>query len=131
MAPFKYCSREKYGLAVGPEGIQYSNDISGLNNVDLVITQDQTKWSICPVFEMSDDQPISQYGDDKLTLKSGVTKDWNGNTLEEGLGYFPGYAIDVLTGERLIPETENLRTVNVVVAMRWGQNYLKSGELKS
>jgi len=101
VAPFKYCSREKYGLAVGPEGIQDANDISGLNNVDLVITSDQTKWSICPVFEMSDDQPISQYGDDKLTLKSGTSKDWNGNTLEEGLSYFPGYAIDVLTGERL------------------------------
>ena len=101
IAPFKYCSREQYGLSSDLELIQEENDLSGLNNVDLVITSDQTKWSICPVFEMSDDEPISQYGDEKLTLKSGITKDWNGNNLDEGLGYFPGYAIDVLTGERL------------------------------
>ncbi|MAW65758.1 MAG: hypothetical protein CMD18_06135 [Flavobacteriales bacterium] len=101
VAPFKYCSREKYGLASGSQSMQESNDLSALNNVDLVITSDQTNWSICPVLEMSDDKPISQYGDEKLELKRGVTKDWDGNDLEQGLSYFPGYAIDVLTGERL------------------------------
>ena len=101
VAPFKYCSREFYGPAVDPIGIQTYNDVSRLNNVDLVITSDKSKWSICPVFEMSDDEPISQFGDEKLMLKRGTTTDWNGNSLDEGLSYFPGYAIDVLTGERL------------------------------
>lgn len=101
IAPFKYVSRENFGPAVNPSGPQNQNDIKQLNNVDLVITPDQSKWSICPVFELADDDPISQFGDDKLNIKRGVTKDWNGNELEEGLGYFPGYAIDVLTGERL------------------------------
>ena len=101
IAPFKYVSREKFGPAVSPSGPQNQNDITKLNNVDLVITSDKNKWSICPVFELADDAPISQFGDDKLNIKRGVTVDWNGNELAEGLGYFPGYAIDVLTGERL------------------------------
>ena len=101
IAPFKYCSREKFGPAIGPAGIQEANELKGLNNIDLVLTSDQDKWSICPVFEMSDDEPISQYGDKKLNIKRGITTDWLGNNLAEGLSYFPGYAIDVLTGERL------------------------------
>ena len=101
IAPFKYVSRENFGPAVKPAGPQNQNDITKLNNVDLVITADKNKWSICPVFELADDAPVSQFGEDKLNIKKGVTKDWNGNELDEGLGYFPGYAIDVLTGERL------------------------------
>ncbi len=101
VAPFRYVSNERYGVATTPTVIQTGGDFSQMNNVDLVITSDQSKWSICPVFEMADEAALSQYGDDKINIKRGVSKDWNGNTLPEGLGYFPGYAIDVLTGERL------------------------------
>ena len=53
-------------------GPQNQNDITKLNNVDLVITSDKSKWSICPVFELADDDPISQFGDDKLNIKESL-----------------------------------------------------------
>lgn len=99
VAPFKYASHDVYGI-VGLENPQWANDIAYLNSVDLVITSDRSKWSICPVFEMSDNA-VSQGGADQLGLRAATTKDWEGNTLPAGMGYFPGYAIDVTTGERL------------------------------
>ena len=101
VAPFRYVSHEQHGIAVTPTNIQTGGDFTEMNNVDLVITTDQSKWSICPVFEMADEVPLSQYGDEKINLKRGSTTDWNGNPLDQGLSYFPGYAIDVITGERL------------------------------
>ena len=68
IAPFKYVSRENFGPAVKPAGPQNQNDITKLNNVDLVITADKNKWSICPVFELADDAPVSQFGEDKLYI---------------------------------------------------------------
>ncbi len=101
VAPYVYCSNEIYGPAIKPFSVQQGMDLKDLNNVDLVFTSDKSRWSICPVFEMADETPLAQYGDKKLYLKRGQTTDWNGNPLDEGLSYFPGYAIDVLTGERL------------------------------
>ncbi|MFT4898641.1 MAG: hypothetical protein ACI9U0_000427 [Flavobacteriales bacterium] len=101
IAPFKYASRELHGPSVTPDAIADNNEISELNNVDLVFTNDKANWSICPVLERADDDVNSEFGDNKLSLRRTSIKDWNGYELSEGLGYFPGYAIDVLTGERL------------------------------
>lgn len=101
IAPFKFASNELYGISIPVGGVQNNNPIEALNNVDLVFTSDQAKWSICPVFEMSDDAPISQFNDEKLTLRSASINGLDGLPLPQGLGLFPGYAIDVLTGERL------------------------------
>ena len=95
--------------------------ISGLNNVDVVITSDKSKWTRCPVLEMQAVSELAQSFDgsdaEKLSLRRHPSVDKNGrhegesgyNSSEAnpsgsqgvGMGWFPGYAIDVSTGERL------------------------------
>ena len=80
-----------------------------LNNVDIIMTSDDTKWSRCIVVETAspdyaaaglqaqgnrnqfDIRAAASVGKDGLPDDSGT----------EGLGWFPGYAVDVETGERL------------------------------
>ena len=95
--------------------------ISGLNNVDVVMTSDKSLWTRCPVLEMQSVYELAQDedGDDgsstrpeKLTLRHHPSVDKEGRYFGEsgyqgsssqpiGMGWFPGYAIDVGTGERL------------------------------
>jgi hypothetical protein len=96
--------------------------ISGLNNVDVVFTSDKTLWTRCPVLEMQPVEELSQKaydGDDpeKMRLRRHPSVDKKGrkpgdqgyNASEAnpngnqpvGMSWFPGYAIDVGTGERL------------------------------
>jgi hypothetical protein len=101
------------------------SNIKGLNNVDIVLTSDKSKWSRVPVFEAQGIPLLSQKLVDlddeingiKMKLRSHPSVDKNGlsvgdngvNTAEAtlngsqsfGMGWFPGYAIDVETGERL------------------------------
>jgi len=91
--------------------------LADLNNVDIVFTKDKNLWSKCVVIESANrfyrTQGFNTEGNRRhfdLRARPGVTKeDTNGdglpdpNTadLTEGLGWFPGYAIDVETGRRL------------------------------
>jgi hypothetical protein len=99
--------------------------LSDLNNVDIVFTNDKDLWTRAAVLEM---QPDSLYGQDndgigdvnptKMRLRRFPSVDkegrWNaaapgynqeeatlGGTQNIGMGWFPGYAIDVESGERL------------------------------
>ncbi len=66
-------------------------------SIDLVITSDRSKWSRCPVFEECEDanSTLAEGGKKKLELRAGSTEG------VAGMGWFPGYAINVETGERL------------------------------
>jgi len=96
--------------------------ISGLNNVDVVFTSDKTLWTRCPVLEMQPVEELAQKaydGDDpeKMRLRRHASVDKKGrqpgdsgyNASEAnpnggqpvGMSWFPGYSIDVGTGERL------------------------------
>jgi hypothetical protein len=89
--------------------------ISGLNNVDVVITSDKSKWTRCPVLEMQSVEELAEGGGEKLSLRRHKSVDKNGLTVDDaghnggeinsnqptGMGWFPGYAIDLGTGERL------------------------------
>lgn len=95
--------------------------ISGLNNVDVVLTSNKDLWTRVPVLEMQSVYELAQDedGDDgsstrpeKLTLRHHPSVDKNGRYAGQsgyegpgnqpmGMGWFPGYAIDVGTGERL------------------------------
>ena len=92
-----------------------------LSSVDIVITSDKSKWTRCCVVEMADnDWTTDQYGYDKevtplvnynsidgalkYSLRKSPSVDKEGKPLNDGthgLGWFPGYAINVATGERL------------------------------
>ncbi len=94
-----------------------------LNNVDIVFTSDKSKWSRCIVVETTNEQMLTNLEEfedmilppeedrENFRLRGGksVSKyDNDGNGLPDvddsgttGMGWFPGYAIDVATGERL------------------------------
>lgn len=86
-----------------------------LNNVNIVFTSDKSKWSECVVVESAvpdyNAAGISTKGSAfQFNLRDDVAIDINGNPTGEidedgdvikGKSFFPGYAIDVETGERL------------------------------
>jgi len=86
------------------------NHLNNLASVNIVFTSDKSKWTRCPVIELSDD-PILVGGVAKFSLRAdaSVNKEGNaevctfpdGSTASTGMSWFPGYAINVETGERL------------------------------
>jgi hypothetical protein len=106
---------------------QFGGLLQNLNNVDIILTSDTSKWSRCVVVETgneyytSPNDPgigLTTEGNKKsLQARSRPSvgkfdanadgfpdpdgaKDANGNPLT-GMGWFPGYAVDVETGERV------------------------------
>lgn len=82
--------------------------LRNLNNVDIVFTSDQSKWSRCIVVETA--SSIYSYVQDPLednsmlTVRSTESIGKNGlpdNTKTKGFSWFPGYVVDVEKGERL------------------------------
>jgi hypothetical protein len=72
--------------------------------VDIVITSDKSLWTRCAVLEMQRDKVLSRDNIDKMTLRTRASVNKDGNpdgSGTNGLSWFPGYAIDVNTGERL------------------------------
>lgn len=92
-----------------PTGFSYQvtrsrSSISRAPSVDIVITSDQSKWTRCAVIEMGSSAGLNVGNADPGELRKSASVDKNGNSLgdgTEGLGWFPGYAIDVETGMRL------------------------------
>lgn len=93
-----------------------ANDMTQLNNVDIVFTNDRSKWSKCIVVEASHGKYTtnglpSEGNASHFSLRRSraITKDVdaNGNPIVNsnpdsiGMSWFPGYAIDVETGIRL------------------------------
>lgn len=90
---------------------------TGLNSVEIVITPDKSKWSRCPVIELCNDTNLAVGRAPRFTLRRSYSIDKNGNASTvnvasenpndanyigaNGMGWFPGYAIDTETGERL------------------------------
>lgn len=98
-APWALCSSEEYGPAFNISNLYITKlqSFQNIASVDVVITSDQSKWTRCPVFEMCEDENVilTDGQVNKHDLREGST---NG---VKGMGWFPGYAINVETGERL------------------------------
>jgi hypothetical protein len=93
--------------------------LSLLSSVDVVLTSDKSKWTRCPVIETCPDENLAQGGAEKLRLRRSPSIDKDGNFAASmdmpdsdnpddpnyisasGMGWFPGYVINVETGERL------------------------------
>lgn len=95
--------------------------MSHLASVDIVITSDKSKWSRCPVIELAEEAALAVGGRKKMMMRGSPSVDKNGNTGDgtvpsptdpnapndadyigaTGMGWFPGYAINCETGERL------------------------------
>ena len=82
---------------------QTLNPMDSLNNVDVVFTPDRSKWSQCIVVETEADNTLAVGGVSKMNLRASPSKDIDGNEIagQTGRSWFPGYAIDPSTGQRL------------------------------
>ena len=102
--------RNNHGLAFHP-------------SIDLVFTSDKSKWTRCPVIELTKYEEMAlqdeEFGDPPISglLRQSKSIDKSGRQLGDadyneqeanlngnqpvGMGWFPGYAIDVETGRRL------------------------------
>ena len=95
-----------------------------IGSIDIVLTADKEKWTRCPVIEMCLDENLSENGGKQFGLRRhpSVNKDgeYAADTYNEahgmqgnndpnspayisayGMGWFPGYAIDIETGSRM------------------------------
>ncbi len=88
------------GAAVKQGG---TGELADLASVDIVFTSDRSKWSRCMVFEARNDVALAEGGAKHLELREANSVDKNGvdDGTGTGRGWFPGYAINVETGERL------------------------------
>lgn len=90
------------------------------SSLDIVLTADKSKWSRCPVIEMGMDKNLNEGGADRFFLRRHASVNQDGKTCaqlgvqpnpndpnnpafigENGMGWFPGYVIDVETGVRM------------------------------
>lgn len=103
-APFALVSRYNDGPAYNTATtVQIAGNIKRISSVDVVFTSDKSKWTRCPVFETGDDANFAVGNAEKGNLRQSPSVDKEGNPDGDGVGmsWFPGYAINVETGERL------------------------------
>ena len=99
------------------------NEMSKLPSVHIVFTSDTSKWTRCPVIEMCDDYTQAEGNARRFSVRRHASVNKEGKTLadlisaggtldtagmknpnfvsDSGMGWFPGYAINTVTGERL------------------------------
>lgn len=77
--------------------------LSYLPSVDIVITADQSQWTRCPVIELGRTAALNQGGASpgQLRMSQSVGKNGQPDGTGTGMGWFPGYAIDLETGTRM------------------------------
>ncbi|MDP2723884.1 MAG: hypothetical protein Q8O72_14105 [Bacteroidales bacterium] len=106
---------------VGPAFNNHAKSNSKMENlasVDIVFTPDKSKWSRCPVLEAGFYPELAEGEADRFALRASPSVDKDGNLAtpgsgpssepndpnyisDHGMGWFPGYAINLETGERL------------------------------
>jgi hypothetical protein len=129
-APYRVCASTSQSTPLVNRGgpawhrFQNQNDISNTASVDVVITADKSKWTRCPVLEMQDEVSLAVGKAPKMSLRRSPSVDKNGKKAGDsgydpieggtsgdsagirmstptGMGWFPGYAVNLETGERL------------------------------
>ncbi len=95
------------------------NKMRNLASVNIVFTADKSKWSRCPVVETGPSETLNEGGVKAFSMRQHLSVDKNGKTVlngglsdptnpeaadyigATGMGWFPGYAYNLETGERL------------------------------
>jgi len=119
---YEYLGYEVYGMPLGSPGDNpltdanesyfsslgssfNSSKIENMHDVDIIITSDPTKWTRCVVLEMNDNENQTVGGADILEIREQISVNKDGDRVsdetDKGRGWFPGYAINVNTGQRL------------------------------
>lgn len=122
-SPYALCmSSTEQNSIVGPAYNNLSrsqNSLSNISSVDIVLTADKSKWTRSLVIEMCPDKLLSQGNIERFQIRQAPSVDKDGNPADPtdtipsndpndpdylsvmGMGWFPGYAINLETGERL------------------------------
>ncbi|MBP5540422.1 MAG: hypothetical protein J6X88_02120 [Bacteroidales bacterium] len=101
------------------KAIHYSS-LANVPSIHFVFTADTSKWTRCPVIEQCDDYTQSEGNARRFSARRHASVNKEGKTCadlgiaadttdpsnpayicENGMGWFPGYAINTVTGERL------------------------------
>lgn len=118
----KYALERKLMLNSANKALNYSV-LENLPSVQIVFTADTSKWTRCPVIEMCDDRTQSEGNARRFSARRHASVNKLGKTKAQmdaagiaytagsyddpeyisanGMGWFPGYAINTVTGERL------------------------------
>jgi hypothetical protein len=102
-APYRFASYFNDGPGYSNSTTNQSKMID-LNSVDIVFTNDTSNWTRCCVVEAQDDATLSIGQQSKMGLRQSPSVGKDGQPDASGtigMGWFPGYAIDIETGERL------------------------------
>jgi hypothetical protein len=102
-APYNFASYFQDGPGLN-SNITNQVKMDNVNSVDLIFTNDQTKWSRVVIVEAQENPDLAIGGALKMGLRESASVDKTGaddGSETNGMGWFPGYAIDVETGERL------------------------------
>jgi hypothetical protein len=77
--------------------------ISFLPSVNIVLTDDESKWTRCPVIELGRNTALNvgQAAPGAMRKSQSVNKSGNPDGTGTGMGWFPGYAVDLESGARL------------------------------
>lgn len=94
------------------------SEFKDVASVDIVLTPDKDKWTRCPVIESNYFSELAEGGAKRFYKRGSPSVDKDGNFAtpgsgasdnpndanyisDNGMGWFPGYAINIETGERL------------------------------
>ena len=102
-APWKLASHADSVMSPTWSKFKSLNDLENLASVDVVVTSNKDLWTRCPVLEIGDDF-VPTVGDAErfnLRMSPSVDKEGAPDGSGTGMGWFPGYAINIETGERL------------------------------
>lgn len=103
-APWKLASHADSMASPTWKKYKALNDMENLHSVDIVITPNQSKWTRCPVLEIADNHVPSEGNAKRFNLRMSPSVDKDGNpdaSGTNGMSWFPGYAVNLETGERL------------------------------
>jgi len=103
-APYRLCSKVAYGPAWANVSLTALNKMENLASVDIVLTADDSKWTRCVVLEMGAEKALNEGQKERFTPRAGLSVNKYGQpdgTGTTGMGWFPGYAVNIETGERL------------------------------
>lgn len=99
-SPLYYPTLLTSGVVSGT--IRVRSSISRAPSIDIVLTSDKSKWTRCAVIELGRDPALNIGQAAPGTLRKSPSVDQNGNQIPgTGMGWFPGYAIDLESGMRL------------------------------
>lgn len=139
IAPYMLTSRSAEENGFSTYGLCQASNYGGecrnfliLPGIDLVFTSDRSKWSKVLVVEMGEDPTFTEGNVEKFHVRDHASlerdPDAEGNPVysstSKGFSWFPGYAVDVETGQRLniiIGENSSLKSKNTR-DMMWNPN---------